>query len=297
MRFLVTGGTGSVGAQVVRELAASRHEILVLTRDASKARTLPDRVSVVTGDLREPATVRRVFDGVFGVFLLNAVSQTEANEALMAVSAMREAGVKRVVYMSVCHVDRAPWLPHFGAKVGVEFAVRQSGMAWTILRPGNFFQNDYAAKIELLEYSRYSTPLGRTGVSRVDVRDIAEAAAIALTTSGHEGQTYDIVGPDVMTGESTAQAWARALGRPVTYAGDDLDAWEAQMLQFMPDWMVYDIRMMFAHFQKEGLIATEEAIARTTKLVGHAPRSFDAFAAETAAAWTGAKPPMVSSPA
>ncbi len=295
MRILVTGGTGLVGSRVARELAGGRHDIQVLTRDPSRARNLPEGVTPVAGDLREPATVRRVFEGVGGVFLLNPVSQTEATEALMAICAMREARVKRVVYLSVHHVDTAPWLPHFGSKVGVEFAVRHSGIPWTILRPNNFFQNDYWVKEALLQFGVYPTPLGSAGVSRVDVRDIAEAAAVALTTAGHEGETYDIVGPDVLTGEAVAQAWGRALGKPVSYGGDDLDAWEAQSLQFMPDWMVYDYRHMWAHFQTHGLKASAEAIARQTKLLGHAPRSFDAFAAETAAAWKTTKPPVVSS--
>jgi uncharacterized protein YbjT (DUF2867 family) len=297
MRILVTGGTGLVGRQLVRELAKSRHDIQVLTRDPSKARNLPERAAAVQGDLREPATVRRVFDGVQAVFLLNPVSQTEGNEALMALSAMRDAGVTRVVYLSVHHVEGAPWLPHFGSKVGVEFAVRHSGIAWTILRPSNFFQNDYWAKESLLRFGVYPTPFGSKGVSRVDIRDVAEAAAIALTTSGHDGQTYDLVGPEAMTGESVARAWSRALGKAVTYAGDDLDAWEAQSLRFMPDWMVYDFKHMYAHFQKEGLIASLHAIAQHTTLLGHPPREFDAFAAETAAAWKAANPPVVSSPA
>ena len=57
----------------------------------------------------------------------------------------------------------------------------------------------------------------------------------------------------------------------------------------LPDWMVFDFRHMYAHFQQEGLKATPEALERQTKLIGHAPRSFAAFAAETAAAWQGAR--------
>jgi uncharacterized protein YbjT (DUF2867 family) len=293
MRILVTGGTGLVGSEVVGRLAGGTHEVQVLTRDPSKARLRPG-VTAVAGDLREPATVRRIFDGVDAVFLLNPVSQTEANEALMAVSAMRETGVKRVAYLSVQDADRAPWLPHFGSKVGVEKALQKSGIPCTILRPNNFFQNDYWFKDVLLQFGVYPQPIGDVGLSRVDVRDIADAAVTALTSTEHEGQTYDLAGPETLTGEATAAAWGRALNRPVTYAGNDLDAWEAQSLKFMPDWMVYDFRQMYAFFQKQGLIASLEVIARETKILGHAPRPFDAFAAEAAAAWA-AHPPVVSS--
>jgi uncharacterized protein YbjT (DUF2867 family) len=289
MNVLVTGGTGSVGSQVVRELLARGAHVQVLTRDSSKAQKLPAGVTAVLGNLAEPATVRRVFDGVDSVFLLNVVSQTEAHEGLLPVCAMRHTRPKRLVYMSVHHADAAAWLPHFGAKVGIEEAIRRSGIPFTILRPNNFYQNDYYFREPLLK-GIYPQPIGNVGLSRVDVRDIAEAAAIALTSSGHEGQSYDLVGPDVHTGESTAQVWARALNRSVAYAGNDLDVWEEQSLQYMPDWLVFDFRAMYEFFQEKGLKASAEAIERQTRLLGHAPRSFGAFAAETAAAWTASKP-------
>jgi uncharacterized protein YbjT (DUF2867 family) len=289
MSILVTGGTGTVGSAVVQELVRRGVEVSVLTRDPAKLRAAKG-VRAVQGNLLEPATVRRVFNGIDRVFLLNPVSQSEASEALMAISAMRVAGVKHVVYLSVHHVEAAAWLPHFGAKVGAEAGLKASGIPWTVLRPNNYFQNDYWFKDALLQYGVYPQPLGARGVSRVDVRDIAEAAAIALTSDGHAGQTYDLVGPDATTGESSAAAWSQALGRPIAYAGDDLDAWEKQQLQYLPDWMVFDFRHMYAFFQAHGLIASDSAIARQTELLGHAPRAFAAFVAETAAMWKGAAP-------
>jgi uncharacterized protein YbjT (DUF2867 family) len=285
MNILVTGGTGTVGSHVVRELLARSQNVKVLTRDPAKTSSLPAGAQPVAGNLLDPATVRRAFDGIDAVFLLNAVSQTEASEGLMAVTAMREAGVKRIVYLSVHHAEKAAWLPHFGAKVGIEEAIKRSGIPFTILRPNNFYQNDFWFKDVILQFGVYPQPIGGAGLSRVDVRDIAEAAAISLASSAHEGQTYDLVGPDVHTGESTASVWSEVLGRPIRYGGDDLDAWETQSLQYMPDWMVFDFRFMYAFFQEQGLTASGDAIQRQTRLLGHAPRSFEAFARETAGAW------------
>jgi uncharacterized protein YbjT (DUF2867 family) len=284
MSILVTGGTGTVGSAVVRELLTRGEEVKVLTRDPAKLKNTKG-VTAVQGNLLEPSTVRRAFDGIDRVFLISPVSQTEANEALMAITGMRLAKVKRIVYLSVHDAHKAAWLPHFGAKVGVEEGLKASGIPFTILRPNNFHQNDYWFKDVLLQYGVYPQPLGGKGVSRVDVRDIAEAAAIALTTSDQEGETYDLVGPEAVTGESTAKSWSAALGKPIAYGGDDLDAWEKVQLQYLPDWMVFDFRCMYEHFQQQGLIATPAAIERQTKLLGHAPRGFDAFARETAAAW------------
>jgi uncharacterized protein YbjT (DUF2867 family) len=287
MKSVVLGATGTVGSNVVRELVARNQQVRALTRDRKKAQALGPNVEVVQGDITDPATLATLFDGVDGAFVLNPVSLSEASEGLLAVCAARLARVKRVVFMSVHEVDKAPWLPHFGSKIGVEAGVRGSGMTWTILRPNSFFQNDARAKTALLEYGVYPQPLGSKGVSRVDVRDIAEAAAIALTQDGHAGRTYSVVGPRPLTGTESAAVWAQTLGRPIRYAGDDLDAWEQQMLQHAPAWMVYDLKHMYAHFQEHGLAGTAEDVATLTKLLGHAPRAFEDYASETAAEWTG----------
>ena len=285
MKVLVIGGTGLVGSQVVRELLSRKAEVHVLTRSGDKAKALPAGARGVTGDLLDPGTVRSVFTNRDGVFLLNALGTTEVHEGLMAVNGIRMAGVQRLVYMSVQHVDRAPHLPHFGAKLPIEAAVKASGIPFTILRPNNFFQNDLWLKDALLGHGLYPTPFGNQGLSRVDVRDIAEAAAIVLTEAGHDGQTYDLVGSETHTGRSTSEAWSRALGKPIAYAGDDLDAWEKQSLQYLPGWLVFDLKLMYAFFQEKGLKATPAEIQRVTTLLGHPPRGFDRFAAETAAAW------------
>ena len=287
MHILVTGGTGTVGSQVVRVLAGRNAKVTVLSRDAARTSTHPASVKIVEGNLLKPDTVRTVFSDVDAVFLLNAVSQTESSEALMALCGMRLAGVKRLVYMSVQDADKAAWLPHFGAKAGVEEAIRRSDIPFTILRPNNFFQNDYCYREALLGANLYPQPIGDVGLSRVDVRDIAEMAATALLSPDHAGKTYDVVGPTVETGLSTAAAWSQALGRDIKYGGNDLDAWEEQARSSMPDWMLFDMRMMFERFQEAGLIGTPETIAEQTRVLGHPPRSFSAFTQEMAKAWMG----------
>ncbi|AKD04027.1 NmrA family NAD(P)-binding protein [Pontibacter korlensis] len=286
MKTLVIGGTGTVGSQVVKELLARGTEVKVLTRNADKAMGMSEKVEVIAGDILNPSTVRSVFKGVDAVFMLNPVSTTETSEGLFAVNGARLAGVKRFVYMSVHEYERAIYLPHFGSKLAVEAAIKSSGMAYTFLRPNNFYQNDFWYKDVILQHKVYPQPIGSVGISRVDVRDIAEAAAIAITTDSHEGEVYNMVGPEPMTGQRTAEVWSEVLGIPISYVGDDMDAWEQQSLQYLPSWMVFDFRLMYEYFQKEGLHATAQDIDRQTKLLGHAPRSFHDFARETAKSWS-----------
>jgi uncharacterized protein YbjT (DUF2867 family) len=285
MKILVIGGTGTVGSRAVRELLTRKAAVQVLTRSKDRAKGLPAGAEAVIGDLLDPNTVRSVFKGIDGVFMLLAVSPTETHEGLMALNGMRMAGVKRVAYMSVYNLEQALHLPHCGSKLPIEAVLKTSGIPYTILRPNNFFQNDYWFKDAMIQHGVYPQPIGDVGLSRVDVRDIAEAAAIVLTTPGHEGQTYNLVGPDVQTGKSTAEVWSRALGRTISYVGNDLDSWEQESLRSQPAWMVFDLRLMYALFQDKGFKAAQPDIDRLTKLLGHPPRRFEEFTIETARMW------------
>jgi len=284
VKILVVGGTGNVGSEVVRQLRARNETVSVLTRSPEHASKLPPGVTGVIGDLLDPSTLG-VFSGMDAVFLINPVSTTETFEGIVGVNGARDAGVKRIVYLSVHNLDGAPLLPHFGGKIGVEAAVMKSGMQYTIVRPNNFYQNDIWMKEAIVNYGVYPQPIGSVGLSRVDVRDIVEVAVLALTTDAHNGKIYNLVGPELVTGDSTAAEWSRALGKPVKYAGDDLEAWEAQQRAWLSPSMLYDFKLMYAFFQKYGLKATAADVALQTKVLGHAPRSFASYAKEMAVAW------------
>lgn len=128
-------------------------------------------------------------------------------------------------------------------------------------------------------------PLGTTGISAVDVRDIAEAAAIALTSDGHVGKTYNVNGPDLVSGPSAAALWSGLLARPVAYGGHDMDGFEKAMREHAPAWSAFDIRMMFQGYLERGFEAEAGDLEKLTALLGHPPRSYDAYARELAATW------------
>jgi uncharacterized protein YbjT (DUF2867 family) len=160
----------------------------------------------------------------------------------------------------------------------------------TILRPAYFIQNDLSLKEPLLSLGVYGMPIGSKGISMVDIRDIGEAAAIELVRRerspaplGHE--IYALVGPDSLTGEVIAGIWSDALGRAVRYGGDDLDALEQRLKTMLPAWYALDLRLMFSRYQTDGAVATADDIARLTKLLGRAPRSYRAFARDAASQW------------
>jgi uncharacterized protein YbjT (DUF2867 family) len=285
---LVVGGTGTVGREVARGLAGAGEKVAVLTRSADKAGTLPAGVGARVGDLTDPYSVGAAFDGVTKVFLLVSVSNTETQEGLTAVEWAKRSGVGKIVYMSVQGLHDAPHIPHFGAKIPIEDAVRQSGIDYTILQPNNFFQNDYWIKDVILTYGLYAHPFGNRGVSRVDVRDIADAAVNSLTTGAGRNGTYVAAGPDGLTGDGTAATYSQCVGKPVKYVGDDLGPWEQQARQMLPGWMAFDFKMMYEWFITRGFTATPDEVRAFEGLVGHPLRRFEDFARQTAKTWLNA---------
>ena len=283
MSYLILGGTGTVGSQVVKVLRDRGDSVRVVTRSPEK---LDEGVEAVEADMTDPASFEGKFSGSSALFLLNPVSQTELQEGLFALEEAKRAGMEHIVYLSVQDVQKGPHLPHFASKIAMEAALHKSGIDYTVLRPSNFYQNDYWFQEAIVEHGVYPQPLGSIGVSRVDVRDIAEAAANAFHDHAHRNETYALVGPEPLTGPDCARIWGEALDREIAYGGDDLDAWEEQAKEMLPAWMVYDFRLMYEVFQEQGLAATRRQLDETRAVLHGEPRSFSDFAEETSEQWS-----------
>lgn len=285
MKTLVIGGTGMVGGMVVAGLLKQRESVRVLSHSPDKLKMLPGGVEGARGDLDDPHSLAAAFDGIDRVFLLNAVGPDETEEGLLAVSAAKAAKVKKIVYLSVSMPEGSDRIPHFRSKLPVERAIKESGIAYTILRPNNFFQNDLWLKDAIMQYGVYPQPIGRKGLNRVDVRDIADCAVNALTKPGYEGRTYEVHGPDILTGEDIARTYTKHLGREIRYSGEDLDAWAEKSKGMMPEFLIADMRIMYQFFQDNGLIASKDDLEETEGLLDKKPRTFDDFVKEITLEW------------
>jgi uncharacterized protein YbjT (DUF2867 family) len=288
MTILVTGATGRVGHHVVDQLVARGAQVRVLTRDPSKAR-FPAGVEVAQGDLLDPDSLRAAFRGVRTLFLLNAVTGDEFTQAIITLNIAREAGVERVVYLSVIHADRFVNVPHFAVKSGAERMLEQMGFSATILRPSYFIDNELMIKDVILKHGVYPMPIGSKGIAMVDARDIAEVAAIELIRRDQAPgklplETINLVGPDTLTGPQVAAIWSDVLGRRVVYGGDDPTAFEQNMATFMPKWAAYEMRLMAERYVTDGMIPEAGDVERLTRILGRPLHSYRSFAAGVAAA-------------
>jgi uncharacterized protein YbjT (DUF2867 family) len=289
MTILVTGSTGTIGSQVLEQLQGKVGEVRALTRAPEKAR-LPVGVRPVKGDLSDLDSVRAALTGVSTLFLLAPNVPDELTQAMLTLSSAREAGVTGIVYLSVFKSEDYTDVPHFAGKYTVERMIEDLNLPATVLRPAYFIQNDLRLKDPLLKYGVYGMPIGSKGLSMVDIRDIGSAAAIELTRRARVAtplprETYALVGPDSLTGESIASIWSEALGRPIRYGGDDLDVMEQRLKATLPSWHAMDLRLMLARYQADGGVATAAELARLTALLGRAPRSYRDFAQDAAALW------------
>jgi uncharacterized protein YbjT (DUF2867 family) len=286
MKVLVIGATGNVGTAVIAELQKRGAEVRALVRkpNAAESQFLAG-VEVAVGDLLDPVSVEKALHGVDKLYLLNAVVPDELTQGLIAYDLAKKLKLQHIVYHSVFRVEHFKDVPHFASKLAIEDAMREFDLPFTIIRPNYFFQNDATLKEPLTMAGIYPMPLGPVGISAVDIRDIAEAAAIALTSDGHHGKTYNLNGPEVLSGSKAASIWSGLLGKEIRYSGNDMDAFEEQMRKRAPSWSAFDIRMMFQGYLERGFVAEAGDLETLTNLLGHAPRRYEDFARETVVNW------------
>ncbi|GLQ79567.1 NmrA family transcriptional regulator [Mesorhizobium huakuii] len=286
MTILVTGATGNIGRQVVEHLVKRGADVRAFVRDPSKA-SFPEGVSVAQGDFLDVDSLRKAMSGISTLFLLNAVVPDEFTQALIALNVARSAGIERIVYLSVIRADVYVNVPHFAGKFGVERMIEQMDFKATILRPAYFIQNDLMIEDAITGYGTYPMPIGAKGLAMIDVRDIAEIAALELLRREQSVEPLaldriNLVGPQTLTGTDIAAIWSDVLARPINYGGDNAEGFEQNLKQFLPAWMAYDMRLMGERFFSEGMLPEAGDVERLTALLGRPLRPYRDFASAIA---------------
>ncbi|GJF33675.1 NmrA family transcriptional regulator [Kitasatospora sp. NE20-6] len=233
--IVVMGATGNVGRPLVEALAAAGEQVTAVSRSVSDA-VVPKGVRHRQADLTVPESLRPVLDGADALFLHDGGGSAALLNPRDIVDVAKAGGVGRIVLLSSIGVATRPQSSsHGGMMRSIEDGVRQSGMDWTILRPGGFNSNAYAWAESVRAQRTVAAPFGDVGLPTVDPADIAEVAATALREDGHAGQFYELTGPALSTPRQRAEAIGDALGEPIRFVEQTRDEAHAHMVRFMPE--------------------------------------------------------------
>ena len=268
---LAVGAPGPFAGLVVPALKCQGAKVRGLVREAAQGDAVRAHGAdeIVVGDLRHRSSLDAALIGVDSVFYIAPAFQPdEVDLGLTMVEAAKAAGVSRIVFSSVIHPTLSA-LQNHAAKAPVEEAILASDMEYVLLHPAMFFQNLARSWPKVAASGVFAEPWSmETRFSRVDYRDVAEVAALALTTARMTFGTFELCAQGDLDRRDVAALMTEVLGRPVKAAVAD------------PGDVPGDVRKMFDWYDHHGLLGNDIVLHA---LLDREPRSLRSYFEELAA--------------
>lgn len=267
--IVVTGAAGNVGGELVAALAEAGEPVRALARSAEPGR-FPPEVEVVSGDLNDPASLRPALEGADGVFMLPGYADMPGVHA-----EARRAGVRTVVQLSGMSAGSGDMSNAITAYMAMsEQAARESGLAWTIVRPAMFMTNAFQWLPQLKAGNLVRAPFGNVRAAVTDPADIAAVAARALTSPGHEERVYEVSGPESLSAGDRVAILGQVLGRDLRFEAQSNAEARTEMSATTPAKYVD----AFFDFYVAGALDESKVLPTVQEVTGRAPRTFAQWA-------------------
>lgn len=275
--ILITGATGKTGGEVSRQLAAAGIPFRVLVRNPDKAgplRELGAEISI--GDIADRAAVERAMEGVDKALLVMANEEQQLVWEKQFTDVAVAAGVDHLVYLS--SVESVPESPNPIPQnhVAAEAYIRASGLTYTMVRPTFFMQMFTGMAPRIKETGKIVMPAGSGTIATTDLRDVAEIiVGIFTKPEGHENQSYDLTGPDLLTFVEIAACFSKLLGREIQYVDQPIDEFRSVLRAIkFPEWRVDAVSKELEAIGAGSIDHTTDTIG---ELLGRPPVSLEQF--------------------
>jgi uncharacterized protein YbjT (DUF2867 family) len=285
--ILVIGGTGPTGSEAARHLLRRGEKVRVLTRDRAKAEAIPALAGaeLAVGDCSKPDPLDGVFEGVEKVYLVPPTDLDWDRMQSALVDAARRAGVRHIVKISAIGVGPDQLSMSLSFHWKGEKEIEASGIPYTHIRGNSFFQNTLFDAQTIKAEGKFYSCVGDARFAKVDTRDIGEIVARVLSEDGHEGQIYELTGPEALSYDEMARRLTAALGREVESVDMPPDEYAAALeAAGYPGWLAKEFADIYGRgfYRDSGGAYTTDAVQT---LLGRPPRRFDEFAADYADAF------------
>ncbi|MFK3778247.1 SDR family oxidoreductase [Agrobacterium sp. NPDC089420] len=269
-KILVIGSTGTIGTPLVKALVAKGESVKAASRSGKAA----DGAQGVRFDYTDASTYADAFDGVDRLFLILAGGRLDAIDALTPVVEEAARRKVKIVFLSVLGIDADDSIPYRQ----IELKIIASGVPYVILRPNWFADNFHSYWKAGIDHGEIAVPAGEGKSSFIDVRDIADSAAAALTSDAFNGKAFNLTGPKAFGYGEAAAVIARAIGKPVSYAAvsDEVFIGILTGAGVPKDYASFLASIFYP--VREGWTAVVTGDVET--LTGHAPRSLETYVAD-----------------
>ncbi|CUW87807.1 NmrA family protein [Agrobacterium fabacearum S56] len=273
-KILVIGSTGTIGTPLVKALLAKGESVKAASRTGKAA----EGAEGVRFDYTDASTYTDAFDGVDRLFLILAGGRLDAIDALTPVVEEAARRNVKIVFLSVFGVDADDSIPYRQ----VELKIIASGAPYVILRPNWFADNFHTYWKAGIEHGQIAVPAGEGKSSFIDVRDIADSAAAALTSTAFDNKAFNLTGPKALSYGEAAAIISQAIGKPVGYSAvsDDVFIGILTGAAVPKDYAAFLASIFYP--VREGWTSAVTGDVET--LTGHAPRSLETYVADHVAA-------------